>query len=167
MICTNCNKNVASTRVIRTVNGVSREYFLCKFCADSLNFSANIMNFLPGNFFKSTVKDIQRTPAALRTTCSFCKSTFEEVSARGVVGCAECYSTFKAQLAPYLNRIHSKVLHVGKVPNSASGQILQKRALSELRIQLNSAIETQNFEQAAILRDEMKSMEKNEGEGST
>ena len=166
MTCTNCNKNTAITRIVRTINGTSREYYLCKFCADSLNFSPNLINFLPGDLLKSIAKNIGINTAAPQQQCTFCKSTFDKIAAQGVMGCAECYNTFKSQLAPYLSRIHPKILHIGKMPKSAGAKISKKRTLNDLKSQLKSAIDVQNFEQAAILRDKINAIETDENGGS-
>jgi len=124
------------------------------------------MSFLPGDLFKTIAKDIGVRADLAQKKCEFCKSAFDEIAAKGVAGCARCYLTFSEQFAPYLNRLHSKISHIGKLPKLAGAKISQKRTIDELKSQLQSAIERQNFEQAAVLRDKIRELQSSESEGS-
>ena len=81
--------------------------------------------------------------------CSGCGSTFQDIAATGRAGCAKCYDTFYDQLLPSLQRLHGKTRHAGKLPASAG---IEAKSLS-------LAIEKQEFEKAAALRDEIKALE--------
>ncbi len=168
MLCQNCGKNTATTHVKTIINGELKEYSLCADCAQKMGYGSlfsglgwNIGNLL-GGFFGDT-------PAASLNTvrCPGCGSSFEDIAQSGKVGCAECYHTFYDKLLPSIQRIHGNTKHCGKQPSGAALQVkpaeqLQVKPETELerkRRLLKEAIEVQNFEEAAKLRDEIREME--------
>jgi protein arginine kinase activator len=66
----------------------------------------------------------------------------------GRVGCARCYEVFRKQLLPLLKRIHGSSVHEQRGADPALGR---------LREELRRAIEAEDFEQAARLRDRITS----------
>jgi protein arginine kinase activator len=94
------------------------------------------------------------------TECSFCGLTFADFRRTGRLGCPHCYETFGEQLPRLLRRIHGGVKHVGKVylPPDPTASELEKR-LEGLRRGLDRAVHDEDFERAAELRDEIRSLE--------
>ncbi len=70
----------------------------------------------------------------------------------------ECYHTFSSALMPSIQRIHGQTQHIGKVPRSAGAHLRLQSRISELESKLKQAIEEQQFEKAATLRDEIASL---------
>ena len=77
----------------------------------------------------------------------------------GRLGCSECYDAFKKQLAPLLRRIHGADRHVGKVPLMIGKTVKDTRSLQDLKMKTERAIQTEEFEQAAKLRDKIRDLE--------
>ena len=89
------------------------------------------------------------------------------------MGCAQCYDTFRDELVPTIRRIHGNTTHCGKkstqwrnnLQNRKIAKVQKKELtttnskLDNLKKQLQEAIQAQEFEQAAKLRDEIKGME--------
>ena len=98
-------------------------------------------------------------PSSDEVRCEGCGATFSDIVRTGKAGCAKCYETFYEQLLPSLQRIHGKTKHTGKVPQSASQQAKKNHHLAQLKEQLNQAVEAQDYEQAAKLRDEIQSLQ--------
>ena len=92
--------------------------------------------------------------------CSFCGLTFGQFRETGRLGCPHCYQTFEAHLRRLLRRIHGSVQHVGKVylPPDPTASEMEKR-LDGLRRKLHRAIEAEDFERAAEVRDQIRSLE--------
>ena len=86
-------------------------------------------------------------PAALR--CPNCGVRLVDLRKTGRVGCANCYEVFRKQILPLLKRVHGSVVHEGFVPVSPEAPV----GLPRLREELRRAIEAEDFEQAARLRD--------------
>jgi len=98
---------------------------------------------------------VQSQPAAERKICPMCGCSFADITKTGKAGCGECYETFKQELTPTVIRIHGTANHTGKIPQNRSLQISAKRKIEELSKRIKKAIEEQNFEEAAVIRDEI------------
>ncbi|HEX4343747.1 MAG TPA: UvrB/UvrC motif-containing protein, partial [Verrucomicrobiae bacterium] len=72
------------------------------------------------------------------------------------LGCAECYKTFAEGLESLLKTMHKGTRHTGKVPAALRQSREQADRLKTLQVKLLKAIQDENFEQAAKLRDEIK-----------
>lgn len=166
MLCQNCGKHEATTHLKRIVNGQAAELHLCSSCAGKLGygevFSPFDMGFggLFGNLF-SQGQNLLGGETVVR--CEKCGATYRDIAESGKVGCADCYKLFAERLAPSLQRIHGKTRHSGKVPGDVQRSDVQSH-LESLRLKMAKAIETQNFEEAAKLRDEIRAAEKEAGD---
>ena len=77
----------------------------------------------------------------------------------GRLGCEKCYDAFKKILMPLIKRVQRNVLHLGKrpLPGDEKGKV--RAQLYQLQRRLAQAVENENFEDAARLRDEIKQLE--------
>lgn len=160
MKCEKCGKNTATTHIKSIVNGVAKEINLCAVCAAKEGYG-NISNVgLAGMLASMFGESLQSVSDNVGTKCSVCGATFSNIAKTGKVGCAECYNTFKNELLPYLKRVHGSTVHVGKVPNSAPLIVKPKeKTVDDLRIELNRLVSEEKYEQAAVVRDEIKRLE--------
>lgn len=103
--------------------------------------------------------DVTLTPGP----CPECGWSFEDFKNRGRLGCPACYETFKEPLDHILERIHAMVEphHVGRQPGEVApdSRVLQRQRLREKKREMELAVETEDYERAAELRDQIKSME--------
>ena len=165
MLCQNCGKNIATTHIKRIVNGEATEIHLCYNCAEHLGyanmfsgFGFNISNMLE-NFFPEFTRALPSRDESER--CPTCGTSFEEVIHTGMMGCADCYNVFYEKLRPSLSRIHGRATHVGK---TGAFQIAPATApalgdeIVRLESEMAAAVEVQNFELAAKLRDEISAL---------
>lgn len=96
--------------------------------------------------------------------CPDCGTTFDEFRKTGLLGCPSCYERFESELSPLLQRAHDGATHhVGKIPNRAGSSIDRQQRLAALRRQLSEAIEAEQYERAATLRDEITTTEEAAG----
>lgn len=167
MLCQNCGKKTATTYIKTIVNGRLTQYHLCSDCAKKMGYE-NIFSDFGLDFGNMLGGLIGGIPGEQVPRCEKCGTTFEEISKTGKLGCAECYRTFRRKLVPIIQRIHGTTKHKGKGPGSSAlcvadphHQIVtvKETPLEEKKRLLKQAIEAQNFEQAAVLRDEIKEME--------
>ena len=89
--------------------------------------------------------------------CGLLYSAFKET---GRLGCAECYAAFQFQLRPLLRRIHGDTRHKGKSPTRDSEGVSRSRQMQRMYDELQRAVEREEFERAAELRDEIKKLER-------
>lgn len=162
MLCQNCGKYDATTHVKRIVNGEAAEAHLCSDCARALGYTdvfggfGNTFSDLLGSFFGEPAKS---TLNARTIRCEKCGNTFNDIVNSGKLGCADCYTTFYDKLLPSLQRIHGKTRHEGKVPSIRQAENTSPvDSLIRLETELKEAIESQNFEKAAELRDRINAI---------
>ena len=161
MLCQNCGKYEATTQVKRIVNGESAEAHLCSDCAKALGYNdvfggfGNTFGDLLGSFFGEP----QVSAISSRTIrCEKCGNTFNDIVNSGKIGCADCYTTFYDKLLPSLQRIHGKTRHEGKNPTIIKAEVTNVNPIEDLEEQLRIAIDEQNFEKAAQLRDKINEL---------
>ncbi len=167
MLCQHCQKNEATTHVKTMINGEYAEYTLCSECAHELGYDSMFPDFaadfggLLGSFLGAAL------PARSGAThCRLCGSTMEDIKRTGKVGCSECYDTFFGELMPTIRSIHGNTEHIGKHPVIEYEAVEDEQpgekkgaSVDDLKAQLKQAIEDENFERAAELRDKIKEME--------
>lgn len=95
-------------------------------------------------------------------TCPNCGIDFEYFRKNGRLGCDRCYEYFNKDLIPLIQKIHNSVTHVGKSPSMEADESNKILHLSKLRSSLAEAIENEDYEKAAILRDKIKEIEEKE-----
>ncbi len=76
-----------------------------------------------------------------------------EFRAEGRLGCPHDYEVFRIGLEPLLQRIHRAARHCGKRPHHRAVNAATEAELLELRRRLREAVEIENYEEAARLRD--------------
>lgn len=169
MLCERCKKREATTHLREVINGNVKETHLCSECASELGYDSIFTNFSPfgmmgmniGNFlgglFAQGMPEI--APESDRR-CSFCGTTLEEMANSAKAGCAHCYKEFYNELIPSIQRIHGRTRHIGKIPGRAGKQMRLQQEIAELKRQLGDAVQKQEYEKAAELRDKIKEMEK-------
>ena len=167
MLCQNCGKYEATTHVKRIVNGESAEAHLCSDCAHALGYNDVFSGF--GNSFTDLLGSFFGEPStsalSSRTVrCEKCGNTFNDIVNNGKLGCADCYTTFYDKLLPSLQRIHGKTHHEGKRPTVKAEikQSVKENPIESLEDELKKAIENQEFEKAAELRDKINGLKEGE-----
>lgn len=170
MKCQKCNHNEATVHLRQNINGDVKELHLCPKCAEELGYDSVFNEFEEFNPFEAMDMGIQNflgslfsqelPSVATSRKCSFCGTTFEDFAQSAMAGCAHCYDEFRNDMLPYIQRIHGKTKHVGKIPASAGKELKLQRELTSLKKQLNEAVNNQEYEKAAEFRDKIKEIEK-------
>ncbi len=157
MKCEKCGKYTATTHIHTVIDGRATDMHICGYCASGSGLrrfgSLGIMNMLNSVLDDEAVG--MKKSQSYEQTCPQCGITFSEIASSGKLGCAYCYKTFYKKLYPSLRRIHGATHHQGKIPISSSPRLSSTSRIEELKKQLKDAIEVENFELAAKLRDEI------------
>ena len=152
MLCDSCKQNEAVVHRIVVINGQKHERHLCAQCAEaagSLVFKLPSFAELMDVSFKSAEKEEEAACG-----CGMTLSRFRE---GGLLGCPHCYETFREALLPVIERSQGgRRQHMGARPtlDSPAQTELEKR-----RAELRAAVEKEDYEQAARLRDEIRALE--------
>ena len=93
-------------------------------------------------------------------TCGFCGLELSDFREVGRFGCPHCYTSFETGVRGLLRRIHGGTQHVGKVYLPSDPTASDRRArLEGLRKKLDRAVDSEDFERAAELRDEIRALD--------
>lgn len=172
MLCQKCNQNEATVHFRQNINGDVKEIHLCPECAAQLGYNSIFSTFEDFSPFGAMDMGVQNFLGSLFSQelpsrsgpeehkCSFCGTTFEEFAQSAMAGCANCYKEFLDDMLPYIQRIHGRTRHVGKIPATAGRELKLQRELTGLKKQLSDAVEAQEYEKAAKFRDQIKELEK-------
>lgn len=163
MLCEYCGRNPAVLRVNTIANGEPAEYSLCAECARKLGYG-NLLIVLGAGMDGVLDKIFPGEGEGTGTLrCKCCGASLGDIVRSGKVGCAECYRTFSEQLTPLIRRIHGSAVHRGKAAGGGLPQVMPKGQLSVMHRRLREAIENENFEQAAAIRDRIRRLEEDGG----
>ena len=164
MLCQQGQEREAVVHLTQIAGGQVATHHLCERCAaeKGVESPASLTKTPVGNFLASLGKELP-VPTGLDANgtteaCPACGATLEDFRASGRVGCANCYRVFEIPLRDLLRRLHGSSRHYGERYVPVGESIIHSEAadLIKLREQLRLAIETENFELAAELRDRLK-----------
>lgn len=163
MKCDNCGSGDAVVHLTQIVNNEMSTFHLCERCAaeKGLEAAPEPLTFPLTDFLAQMGE--AGGPAAepeAGDACSFCGLSYRDFRDSGRLGCPQCYASFETRLRGLLRRIHGGTQHMGKVylPPDPGATEMGKR-LEALRRKLQRAVEAEDFERAARLRDEIRTLE--------
>ena len=157
MLCCICKEKEATVHLTQIAGDKMQKVDLCEDCAktkgvnDPTGFS--LADLLLG---LGASQEIEQAAGGAEVRCPSCGFSQADFKKAGRLGCAECYRTFAEPLEGLLKTMHKGTRHVGKVPVALRQDRDTSDRLKALQKKLAKAIEAENFEQAAVLRDEIK-----------
>jgi protein arginine kinase activator len=175
MLCDNCKERDAIINLTQVEHDSKVTLHLCEQCAQQKGVETGgaVLKTPLGNFLGAVVKGgstagalVPASGDALR--CPACGSTLRDFRDSGRLGCDRCYVSFDTHLRDLLRRLHGSSQHVGErydLPGTggADGGTLDdsdpRSRLLDLKAQLRRAVEGENFELAAELRDRIRVLE--------
>jgi len=157
MLCSICKEKEATVHLTNIAGDKMQKVDLCEDCARSkgVNDPAgfNLADLLLG---LGASQEIEQAGGETGLKCPACGFTQADFKKAGRLGCPECYQTFAEPLEGLLKTMHKGTRHVGKVPEVLRQSRDWSDRLKLLQKRLAKAIEAEDFEEAAILRDEIK-----------
>jgi len=161
MLCDICGKREATVHLTEIVNEKVTKLHLCEECArekgQEMEEHFGLSDLLAG---LADLGSTATTEVVESIKCPSCGFTYQDFKKAGRLGCSECYEAFKKQLAPLLKRIHGADRHVGKIPVQVGKTVNDARNLQELKMKMEKAIQSEEFEEAARLRDKIRELER-------
>ena len=164
MVCEVCKQAQATVHLTEIVNDQMTELHLCEACANQKGAQVEshfgLADMLSG---LSDYGKTQEPEEVVTKACPTCGMTYDDFRKVGRLGCADCYATFKRSLGSLLKRIHGSPIHLGKSPVRLIKMAkVAKTELMDLKRKLERAIEHEEFEEAATLRDQIRRVEQQE-----
>ncbi len=162
MLCDHCKERDAVVHLTRIVDNAVTQLHLCEKCAAEKGVETTIA--LPQHPLGEILQAVQQQAAVGSTpdggVCAFCGGTARDFRATGRLGCAHCYDTLEQSLRELLRRLHGGSKHVGRRYAPPRPESLSEAdARLELRDRLQRAVDAEQFELAAELRDKLRVME--------
>ncbi len=167
MLCDKCQKNPATVHIVKMINGDKKEINLCQSCAQANTEMVLTGGFLSPFSFQNILsgfvdyigKNSQDNSTGIK--CPSCGMSAEELKHTGLVGCEQCYKTFQNIINPIIQRVQGSTEHRGKFPKKESQELMSRKRMLKLKEELQKAIIAEEYEKAASLRDEIKSLQNN------
>jgi protein arginine kinase activator len=159
--CQKCGQAPAKYHFKKWENNIETELSLCESCAEEKGFSpaagkkaglAETLGEMLGGMEgvgEGAVGNVQCR------VCGLLYSTFRQT---GRLGCPQCYIAFEKQLRPLLRRVHGAVRHTGRAPAADDAHAARRQELRRLQDEMERAVTQEEFERAAALRDEIRSL---------
>lgn len=154
-----CQKNEAKVHLTQLSEGKLKKVDLCEDCAkakgidDPMGFS--LADLLMG---LGASQELGQGPAAKEAACPTCGFSQADFKKTGRLGCPACYTHFAPGLESLLKGMHKGLRHSGKVPRQPRQSQASAQRLQTLQKELDAAIAVENYEEAARLRDEIRSL---------
>ena len=176
MLCDNCKTNSATFHYTHSENGVVIHMHLCSECAKKIGLSSSssvmgeglfagksIFDEISSNAFSPFFTGYQHTTGTLanQKICPGCGMSEREFRKYGKFGCKECYNTFSDLCLAILQKIHSSNEYKGKRPTGICENASTERKIEKLREDMQKAVQAQEYENAAKIRDAIRLLEDN------
>lgn len=155
MKCHHCDSQ-ATVHLTQIINGQMHKMDLCEACAQEKGVT-NPDNLSIGNLLDENPSKADASTASM--TCESCGTTHHDFKKGGRLGCEACYHVFRPVLEPLLDGMHAGVKHLGKVPSRSVKKKSQVDSEELLSKELKKAVEEENYEKAAKLRDRLKKLQ--------
>ncbi|MQA88805.1 MAG: excinuclease ABC subunit B [Gemmatimonas sp.] len=157
MRCDSCGKSDAVIQLTQVENNEMRVLHLCASCAADRGVETETqqVNEPLADFLAQIGKGAGEGPAKGR--CPACGLTASQLRQTGRLGCGVCYTHYDDHLRSLLRRLHGGSKHVGKMILPADPEDSDRTArILSLRRSLQKAVDAEDFEHAASLRDELR-----------
>ena len=164
MQCDICGKKKATVHLTEIVDEQMSEMHLCEECARQksaqMEQQFGLADLLAGlGDFGKKIQDVEK----VQLKCSNCGMNYDDFRKFGRLGCSECYNSFKEHLSTLLKKIHGSNQHLGKAPVKIPPKDKKRISdMQDLKSQLIQAIQMEDFEKAARLRDQIRELENKE-----
>jgi len=165
MLCCICKEKEATVHLTQIVGDKMQKVDLCKDCAEQKGVNDpsgfSLADLLLG---LGASQELEQAVGNNDLKCPHCGFTQADFKKTGRFGCAGCYEVFADGLESLLKSMHKGTRHVGKAPASRREVRDTMRRVKSLQEKLAGAIEKEDFEMAAELRDEIKRLQGKPGE---
>ncbi|HRR35086.1 MAG TPA: UvrB/UvrC motif-containing protein [Kiritimatiellia bacterium] len=170
MKCELCHKADAETAIRHEIQGEIQELYVCQGCARQTAAPPASapsapeagqpppppegMEMVPlmGMILDAAFEIVGRAMNLAEPACPACGILRHEYRKQSRLGCPGCYTAFSKELDAAIFDLHRATQHVGKVPQRAQA-LWQRR---QLEARLAEAIQEQRYEEAIVLRDELR-----------
>ena len=166
MQCDVCQQHPATVFLTQILKGELQKVNLCEECSKAKGVTDPTGFALAEMLWGLGTTDTTEAAPARERTCPACQLPQSIFRKSGRLGCSQCYTTFRESVHHLLKAMHKGVQHVGKSPAGwTQPPPMEERAplppipaprLQDLQQALQLAVDGEQYEEAARLRDEIK-----------
>ena len=166
MLCEKCYKKEAVIRFTQIVGDEKSTLNLCQECAETHGLENPILDLSKvfGKLIVNILSDLLKKQAeeeppkeSVDGRCDYCGMTLQEFHQHGRLGCAHCYDAFHEELKVILRRLHGTNRHIQ--PDGKPSADVRTDSMSGLKKKLHHAIQREEYEKAAELRDRIRNLQ--------
>jgi protein arginine kinase activator len=161
MKCEICGLKDAVIHIRQIQKDLVHELHICEDCAQEKGLLKEEDSELPiANLLSGLLegKEVAGAPDA-KEACPQCGMKASEFRKQGKLGCTECFTTFERDVRSIVSQMAARPRHTGKLPLTLAAEPAGSVARDGLRDALHEAIEREDYEEAARLRDQLREME--------
>lgn len=155
MKCQSCGKKDANIKYYENINGMKQTLYFCEECAKKLGFSDLSSLFSP---IFTTLPEFNLLE---KKKCDLCGYTLDSYLNTGLLGCEACYKAFEDSIDELLYKINGKNRHIKLKEFENVENNYKETNIEKLKKKLEKLIEEEKYEEAAIIRDEIKKIKSN------
>ena len=158
MLCDICKKNDATVHLTQIVEGKMLKVDVCEMCAKAKGVH-DTEGFSPSDLLLGlgAAEEMKIEGGGVR--CAACGFTQADFKKTGRLGCTACWETFAEGLGSLLKAMHKGDHHVGKIPSRAAHSIALSEKIRGLTEELDQAVRSEKYEEAAQIRDQIRELE--------
>ncbi len=163
MICELCREAVATVHLTEIVNNSKKEIHLCESCAQQkgVAIQSHVKSLSIPEFFGQQIETKEaQVGGGVELHCPLCEMTYRQFRTGGKLGCPNDYQVFRSELTELLKKIHGAEQHKGKLPARFGQEQRRRRHIEQLRAELKHAVDSEAFERAAEIRDQIHELER-------
>lgn len=159
MLCDRCGKeSVYHSTLI--VNGVSQTTNLCRDCA----VKEGVFSHEPTNIFDdmfSVFSDFLPFEKGEDIVCPVCKTSLREYKNTRLLGCNNCYETFREEIKRVVDRISLNSSHKQDSGMKTKSRSKQSKAekIASLRADMALAVQEERYEDAGKIKKQITKLE--------
>ena len=158
MLCEKCKKKKATVFYNENLGGKTRSCSLCAECADTMRRTGELEDVrIPTASSNLCGITVPHNIAAVRT-CPVCAAALASIAESGSVGCAACYKTFREEISGALHALPEGTPYPGRTPRNFRLRREREARAALLAEQMKQAVLTEDFETAALLRDQIHTL---------
>jgi protein arginine kinase activator len=156
LTCDVCNNEEATIHIRQIAGEQSVDMHLCERCAALRGINAgedpsdtSISGLLTG------LVESGKKRKGQRKVCPVCGTTVELIRKKASLGCHECYTVFAREIRDVIGKMYGRVSHKGKLPRRMKDYKTLLIDVESLKRRLEAALRTEDYEEAARLRDQI------------
>lgn len=168
MLCQDCKQRVATVIYTEVTEGSKKVLHLCQTCVEKRGVPTPVLKdpLEVDLVFKDLLEQLGEEEGVVdgghpldSEACRGCGWSFGSFRQTGLLGCPRCYRSFEEPLKDILRRVHGSNEHIGKAYRRVN-LIVAEEEVDSLKEELEEAVELEDFERAAALRDRIQNLER-------